>query len=277
MTDGRSDRWVKFHVKALNNPIFTDMTPAVVKVFMICLLEANWQDRKWWDGRSEVTIRRGSFPTSILKLSKKYNLTRQELRSAFYNLQKVGSVTIATTTHYTLVTVEKYDTYQGGDDSCNQPNNQPPKQVTTNQQPANNQPTTTLLEVLESVDVVEENTETVCFANLDVGGALFDTSPIAASPKTRKTSTVQYTEDWKRWYAEFPRHESQGAGFKAWQKLTAAEKQLALSGLIRLLPSINERISELGMGRGCPHPATWLNARRWEDEPPVERVKDAWD
>lgn len=247
MTDGRSDRWVKFHVKALNNPIFTDMTPAVVKVFMICLLEANWQDRKWWDGRSEVTVRRGSFPTSTLKLSKKYNLTRQELRSAFYNLQKVGSVTITATTHYTLVTVENYDTYQGGDDGCNQPNNQPVNQVTTNQQPANNQPTTTLLECLESV---EENIHT----------------PAAQAPPRKRVQKSKPNPEWEAWFAEwyaiYPRHIKRENAENAFKKLITNRElcDKALDAVHRKLGGIHGPDSEF-----YPYPATWLNSKPWRD------------
>lgn len=62
----------------------------------------------------------------------------------------------------------------------------------------------------------------------------------------------------------YPEKKGKGAALKAWAKMTTAERAACL-------PAINAQIAANHF-RGVdgkdyiPHPATWLNQRRWEDE-----------
>lgn len=79
-----------------------------------------------------------------------------------------------------------------------------------------------------------------------------------------KRNSTDYTPDFEGWWAIFPRKDAKVAAFKAWRSLSASDKDAAFAGINRQLPKIEERIAEKGED-GCPHGATWINQRRWED------------
>lgn len=61
---------------------------------------------------------------------------------------------------------------------------------------------------------------------------------------------------------QYPRKVSKRDALKAWEKAVRVESPEAIiAGLIRQIPYLNSRPMEFR-----PHPATWLNGWRWEDE-----------
>ena len=105
MTDGRSDRWVRFYVRALDNPIFTSLAPVAAKLFVIFLCRANWKDSIWYDHARPVPVPRGSLVTSAAKLEEEFSVTRQQIRDTLENLQNLGIATITGTKRYTMITI----------------------------------------------------------------------------------------------------------------------------------------------------------------------------
>lgn len=77
-------------------------------VFFHCLLKANWKDGKF-EGK---IIKRGSFVTSIKKLSIEVCLTEDEVRTAIKHLISTGELTKQTTNKYSVITVSNYELYQ---------------------------------------------------------------------------------------------------------------------------------------------------------------------
>ena len=77
-------------------------------VFFHCLLKANWKDGKF-EGK---IIKRGSFVTSIKKLSLELFLTEDEVRTAIKHLISTGELTKQTTNRYSVITVSNYELYQ---------------------------------------------------------------------------------------------------------------------------------------------------------------------
>lgn len=77
-------------------------------LFLHCLLKANWREGKF----EGTTVPRGSFVTSIRKLSLELALTDDEVRTALGHLIKTGELTKQTTNKYTVITVSNYDLYQ---------------------------------------------------------------------------------------------------------------------------------------------------------------------
>lgn len=88
-------------------------------------------------------------------------------------------------------------------------------------------------------------------------------------PRVRPSESDGFDAFWK----VYPRHEAKGSAAKAWK--------IAVKGL-ELLPDTGGRenaialilqaatlfaASPRGQGRYCPHPATWLNGKRFEDDP----------
>ena len=68
----------------------------------------------------------------------------------------------------------------------------------------------------------------------------------------------------------YPVKKSKQAAIRAWDSLRPDDKLLSVMGqaLRRQLagPEWQAKIREAG-GQGIPYPATWINGRRWEDEP----------
>lgn len=124
--------WIKIHRKMLDWEWYDDLN--VWKVFMHCLLRANFKDKKW----RGITVKRGSFITSSIKLAKETCLGRQQTRTAIAKLKSTNEITTETTSEYTEITVNNYDKYQL--------NNQQINQRPTSDQPASNQRVTTTKE-----------------------------------------------------------------------------------------------------------------------------------
>lgn len=101
------------------------------RLFVHMLLRANWKDGNF---RGEE-IKRGSFVSSLSKLSDETNLSVREVRTAINHLEKTGEVTINRHSKYSVFTVNNYCAYQ-------QSNTQADKQVTGNRQASDKQATT---------------------------------------------------------------------------------------------------------------------------------------
>jgi hypothetical protein len=86
-----------------------------------------------------------------------------------------------------------------------------------------------------------------------------------------KPDEVAYPEDFITFWKHYPRKESKGTALKAWQKIKARPAPLDIISAVAWQKE-SENWKKEG-GRFIPLPATWLNGRRWEDEP--TKVEDA--
>lgn len=75
----------------------------------------------------------------------------------------------------------------------------------------------------------------------------------------------EYTADFLTFWESYPRKVGKGEAYRVWRKLRPSAKTLD-----RILLAIDrQRRSEQWRrekGQYIPHPSTWLNGRRWEDE-----------
>ena len=81
------------------------------RLFIHMLLKANWKDGNF----KGTPVPRGSFVSSIRKLSDQTGLTEREIRTAISHLKTTGEVTSKTTSKYSIFTVVNYDLYQSND------------------------------------------------------------------------------------------------------------------------------------------------------------------
>jgi hypothetical protein len=77
-------------------------------------------------------------------------------------------------------------------------------------------------------------------------------------------------EVFESFYARYPRHVDKADARKAWAKLKDAEYDSVIAGLEKWIPYFNGEEEQF-----IPHPATWLNKRRWESEPPKVKKQNA--
>lgn len=83
-------------------------------------------------------------------------------------------------------------------------------------------------------------------------------------------SAQHYAPEFESFWREYPRKIGKGAAYKAWGKLKPPIRD-CLSAL-QWQKKSDQWTKE--HGQFIPHPATWLNQRRWEDEKPMTKM--AW-
>lgn len=84
-------------------------------------------------------------------------------------------------------------------------------------------------------------------------------------PKPPRGGAVEWPADFLRFWDAYPRKEGKGAALKAWEKIRPGDELLG-----KILAALESRRWPPRWledeGRFIPHPSTWLNQRRWEDE-----------
>lgn len=100
------NEWIKLNRKIVNWEWYQDI--ATFKLFIHCLIKANWKDAKF----KGIEIKRGQFITSLNRLSEETGLSVQQVRTALEKLVSTHSVTKSSFENFTVITVENYDTYQ---------------------------------------------------------------------------------------------------------------------------------------------------------------------
>lgn len=85
---------------------YTDVNTA--HLFVHCILKANHTAANW----RGIEIKRGSFITSLQKLSTETGLTVMQVRTSLEKLEKTGDITNQSTSKYRIITVKNYDSYQ---------------------------------------------------------------------------------------------------------------------------------------------------------------------
>ena len=81
------------------------------RLFIHMILKANWKDGNF----RGTTVPRGSFVSSIRKLSEETGLTEREVRTGISHLKSTGEVTQESHNKFSVFTVNNYDKYQMSD------------------------------------------------------------------------------------------------------------------------------------------------------------------
>lgn len=81
------------------------------RLFVYMLLKANWKDSNFCG----TVIPKGSFVSSLPKLSEETSLTLSEVRTAISHLKLTGELTCKSYSKYTVFTVNNYCLYQSND------------------------------------------------------------------------------------------------------------------------------------------------------------------
>lgn len=104
--------------------------------------------------------------------------------------------------------------------------------------------------------------------------SFFDDQPEPERPRaTRRSHSILngHQGDFDRWYAAYPKKVAKGAAERAFLtaiKITSIECLVASAAAYATYVAGSER-------RFIQHPATWLNAKGWDDELPSEETTDA--
>ena len=121
--------WIKLHRQATESAVFSDAW--AWQLFCWCLLKANHKPLPW---RGRV-IPRGSFATGRLSAAEQLGVSESKFRRGLEKLKLFGVITTQATNKYTVVRVEKYESFQKRDDETDQ-------QAANNRPSSDQQPTT---------------------------------------------------------------------------------------------------------------------------------------
>ena len=102
-----AEPYIKLYRKMLKWEWYDDVNTC--RVFLHCLLRANWQETRW---HGEV-LKPGQFITSTANLAKETQLSVKQVRVALDHLISTGEVASKGQSKYRIITVLKWDEYQG--------------------------------------------------------------------------------------------------------------------------------------------------------------------
>ena len=145
--------YIKISRKLLDWEWYTDTNTKAL--FLHMLLKANWKDGRF----QGEEVPRGSFVSSLQKLSGEASLSMQEVRTALSHLKVTGEITSKPHAKYSTFTVEKYDQYQGSNKQLTDSQQASNKEVTGSQQGSNTQVTNSQQAVNKQLTTIEEKKE----------------------------------------------------------------------------------------------------------------------
>ncbi len=101
-----SNGWISLHRKLLDWEWYDD--PNTMRLFIHCLLRANFEATKW----RGIDIERGQFITSYSSLASELKLSPKQIRVALDKLKRTGEVASQSNSQHTVITVKNYLKYQ---------------------------------------------------------------------------------------------------------------------------------------------------------------------
>jgi hypothetical protein len=249
--------YVRLFRRLLQHPIWTQLSPGVLKVALFFLLKANYKPTQWYDGARSVGVPAGSFITSYASVAAACSLSTQQIRDAFAHLERTQFATYKRTHRWTLVTVLNWATYQAVGDEGNTLENID-RNTCGNRQ--------------GTLDKEEKNKRTIC-ASPDgdprVGEPFSlsgpEAAPLPARPNRRAGRELTPEQElwFSAWWSEYWRRTAKKGAREAFRKLvrTEARYQQIMAATRAQAPEMLSRPEDRR-----PYPTTWLNGERWEDE-----------
>ncbi|WP_381412257.1 DnaD domain protein [Staphylococcus epidermidis] len=107
--------WIKIHRKIIDHWIWADSKR--FKWWLDILLLTNHSDKKMMIGGNLVLLKRGSFHTSELKLSERWNVSRNTVRNYLNALEKDNMINTKKTKNGRTIKVHNYEVYQGKEEN----------------------------------------------------------------------------------------------------------------------------------------------------------------
>lgn len=109
--------YIKLSRKIFNSKTFSSLNAVQKLIAIYFVLMANHKDIEWWDSYQKkfITIKRGSFVTSIEHIRKKIKdrlVTTKKIRTCVKLLKKMQFLAIERASRYSHITIMKYDLYQ---------------------------------------------------------------------------------------------------------------------------------------------------------------------
>jgi len=125
----KNQGWIKLHREMVNWRWYKNRNVKILFIHLI--LRSNHEDGSY----ENVTISKGQLITGRKRLSEETGLSDREVRTALRKLEDTQEIIIKTTSKFSIITICKWDDYQGKDFIKDQPS--------TNERPTSDQHSTT--------------------------------------------------------------------------------------------------------------------------------------
>lgn len=102
--------WISIYRSIQNHWVWQD--DKIFKIWISFLLKANHQDNKFYFDGILYEVKRGSFITSLKKLSSEFNCSIGKMRRILNSFEKDSMIDSKSDTRKTQITICNYDTYQ---------------------------------------------------------------------------------------------------------------------------------------------------------------------
>ena len=236
----RSRGYVKLYRSLLDSPIFKN--PALAHFWQYCLLKASYKDHVALVGYQRIDLEPGQFVFGRKVAAAKTGLTEKVVRRCVRALASLSCIEVGRKRAadgarlHTVITICNWERYQGRDKDEGQ---------TSGQKRAEEGPD--LGHIQEGEEGVEKGEEVTPSLSLTSGDL----------PKDDDS-------DFDTFWAAYPRKVGKKKARQAWDR---AKDRPALGDILASLTAQDKakRWSN-GNQQFCPHPTTWLNGARWEDE-----------
>ena len=208
-------------------------------LWLYILVNANWKDG-WWDRGQEV-VKRGEFITSQLKIADELHLNRRTVTKYLKLFAEEGQIELKVDNRKTLIKVINYAKYQ---------------------------------------DVPNDDAQLTAQLNAQVNAqqSTQQHAQLTAQQSTHNRTIINQNKPYKplnqyihQWFDEFwkayPRKEGKQNAMKAFEKMCTNEDtyKAIMDGLQkRVKLDWSRRPAE--EKKFIPHPSSWLNQSRWNDE-----------
>ena len=105
--------WIKLHRKLLDSAVFDN--EKLLKIWIWCLIKASHQDIEIVVGNQLVQLQAGQFVFGRKKASVELGISETMVYKYMKMLANMGMLDIKPNNKFSVVTIEKWDFYQGSD------------------------------------------------------------------------------------------------------------------------------------------------------------------
>lgn len=246
--------WICLHRDIRYHWLWQDKPFSKGQAFADLLLLANHSDCKLLIGNNLAVVKRGDLITSTVKLSEYWGWSRTKVTSFLKALKNDDMITVKSDNKKTSIHIVNYERYQGFISLLEQQKDS--KETSENQQKNNKKAAENQLK--DSTQTSDKHQKST---NNNVNNDNNETNIPPLPPEGSGTADNGFEEFWQA----YPRKVAKSAAVKAWTKLKPNGE---LRGIILEALEKQKKSPQWQKDGGMyiPHPTTWINGRRWEDD-----------
>lgn len=135
--------YIKLYRKVTSSFVWTN--PSMLKLWLLCLMKASHEGRRFLFNGNEVSLSSGQFVTGRDALAKEYNqgassdqvIVSRTLWRWIKKFEKEGMLSISSTPKYSVISINKWEDYQSSDQHLSNDRPAPVQHLSTNKNDKN--------------------------------------------------------------------------------------------------------------------------------------------